>query len=326
MSLNASSVILLCFLIGVFLSSEVLGQDRKIKAGDILEIVVYGEKELTKSVLVEPNGTVDYPFIDGLPVDGMNLEKFETILTGQLARHVTKSPVVSIRFTESYPIRVTILGQVAKPGVYLVPTSATMQGAIGAAGGPISGAQLAQVKLIRSRVRDDNDRFESTNGRAANGDTTIGQTLEGLTVNMESFYLHGDPSYLPQIKEGDTIVVPGFPTANAVKVLGSVRQPGSYEVPFRTGILDVIFMAGGPTEEANMNNIKLVSVRVNEVKKVKINIKKLSNSKNLEDLPYIEPGDVVYIPKAALTWKKFLSFMRDITVFATLYVVIRQNK
>jgi protein involved in polysaccharide export with SLBB domain len=175
-----------------FLTAILHGQERKIKPGDAIEIMVYERPDLSQAVVVGPDGTVDFPFMQGVPVEGMTLQRFQELIVAQLSRYMDRSPLATVRFTETYPVKVTVLGQVVRPGAYSVPNTSTLQGAIGQAGGFIPGAQLAQIKLIRSEGKNGNDHKDNH------------------VVNMEKFYLEGDPSTLPILKE-DLIVVPGNP-------------------------------------------------------------------------------------------------------------------
>lgn len=293
-------ILLVCILIPI----AIYGQERIIKPGDAIEIIVSENESLTQAVLVSPEGMVDYPGLQGLPIDGITLQRFHEILITQLSRYMANTPLILVRFSESYPIKVTVLGQVARPGLYSVANTATLQGAIGAAGGFIPGAQLSKIKLLRSDGENQNQQV----------------------VNMEKFYLDGDPSSLPRLENEDIIVVPGNPLATNVKVLGSVENPGSYEVFFQTTILDVIFLAGGPTDDANLNNIKIISLTGQEAREVKINIKKLLKTKDFRSIPIVVPGDVVYVSKKVVDWRKIMNLIRDVTTFAMLYYVIVQSQ
>lgn len=281
-------------------SANVFAQDRRIKPGDVIEIIVADNAALSQSVIVRPNGTVEYPTLQDLPVDGITLNRFQELLITQLSRFLETSPLVLVRFGDSYPIRVTVLGQVVMPGLYTIANTATLQGAIGAAGGLTPGAQLSKIKLIRD----------------------AGESKENIIINMENFFRNGDPSSLPLLKEGDTIVVPGNPFATNVKVLGSVENPGSYEVLFQTTILDVIFMAGGPTGDANLKKVKIISLTGQDTRDVKIDIDELMKAATFKNIPIVVPGDVVYIPKKKLNWSSVMGFIRDLTAFATLYYII----
>jgi protein involved in polysaccharide export with SLBB domain len=211
------------------------------------------------------------------------------------------TPLIYVRFGASYPIQVTVLGQIARPGQYPIANTSTIQGAIGAAGGLIPGAQLSKVRLIRME-----------------GEEKIQQT-----VDLEKFYLTGDPTLLPELKNGDTIVILGNPLATNVKVLGSVENPGNYDVFFQTTVLDVIYMAGGFTNDANLDKIRIISLSGEGTREVKFKIDELLKGVNPTKVPLVSPGDIVYVPPRWFTWSKTLAFIRDITTFVTLYYLIQ---
>lgn len=290
----------LACLIALIVPLSLASQQRLIKPGDAIEIIVPQNQELSGTVVVAPDGTVDFPAIQGLPVDGISLQRFQEILVAHLSRYTEITPLIMVRFSESYPIKVTVLGQVALPGLYPIANTATLQGAIGAAGGFIPGAQLSKIRLIR---------------------TENGEKTEKI-VNMEQFYLNGDPSALPMLEDNDTIVVPGNPLATNVKVLGAVENPGCYEVFFQTTLLDAIFLAGGPTVNAKMKKIKIVSLTSQDTREVQIDIEKLLESKNYQSIPIVLPGDVIYVPEKTVTWRKFMDLLTDLTIFASLYYII----
>ncbi len=279
------------------------GQDRRIKPGDIVDILVNGNEALTQSVVVNNDGTVDYPALYGLPVDGLTLNRFQEILVAQLSRYMPATPLIYVRFGASYPIQVTVLGQIARPGQYPIANTSTIQGAIGAAGGLIPGAQLSKIRLIRM----------------------VGEEKIQQTVDLEKFSVTGDPALLPELRDGDTIVILGNPLATNVKVLGSVENPGNYDVFFQTTVLDVIYMAGGFTNDANLNKIKIISSTGEGTREVKINIDELLKGVNPTKVPLVSPGDIVYIPQRWFTWSKTLAFIRDITTFVTLYYLIQMS-
>lgn len=296
------------YLILILIPALLFSQERLIKPGDAIEITIPTQgaqgSDLSRTVVVAADGTVDFPGLQGLPVDSITLQRFKEILISQLSRYMASTPLVMVRFSESYPIKVTVLGQVALPGLYPIANTATLQGAIGAAGGFIPGAQLLKIRLLRTVNGEKSEQF----------------------INMEQFYLNGDPSVLPPLKDEDTIVVPGNPLATNVKILGGVKNPGSYEVFFQTTLLDVIFLAGGPTEDANLKKIKIVSLTGQNAREVPINIKSFLKSKNFKSIPIVVPGDVVYVPEKKVSWGKFLNLLRDLTLFVTLYYLISVSR
>jgi len=280
--------------------NTLLAQHRLITIGDAIEIVVYGEDGLNKTVVVGKDGTVEYPGLEDIPVDGLDLQRFREIIVAQLTRYMDHAPFVTARFSDTYPIKVTVLGHVGRPGPVILRNTATIQNALFEAGGLTQGAVISQIKI----VRDD------------------GQRRKAIAVNMEKFYLEGDFSYLPALHDGDRVVVPGNPATRTVKVLGAVVRPGSYDVSLGMSLLDVIFMAGGPTNDANLKKIKLVSMAQHNVRNVGVDMNSLADAGHVGKVPLAVPGDVILVPSHPVTWGKFLGFFRDMTILATLAVIV----
>ena len=87
-------------------------------------------------------------------------------------------------------IKVNIWGFVAKPGQYLVPSDTELISLISFAGGPIDGAKLSNIKIIRST--SDEGREEKV-----------------VSINVEKFINNGDESIIPHLKPRDTINING---------------------------------------------------------------------------------------------------------------------
>ena len=87
-------------------------------------------------------------------------------------------------------IKVNIWGFVAKPGQFLVPSDTDLISLISFAGGPIDGAKLNSIKLIRSASNKDKKQ-------------------KVISINVKKFIDKGDGSIIPQLKPGDTIIISG---------------------------------------------------------------------------------------------------------------------
>ena len=87
-------------------------------------------------------------------------------------------------------IKVNIWGFVAKPGQYLVPSDTDLISLISFAGGPVEGAKLGSIKLIRSELNK-------------------GKRQKVLSINVKKFMNNGDNSVIPHLKPGDTIIING---------------------------------------------------------------------------------------------------------------------
>jgi protein involved in polysaccharide export with SLBB domain len=297
----AAAIFGAALLASVAFTGTAFGQHDRIRKNDILEINVYNHPELCKAVIVQSDGSVEYPLVSGIPVDGLTIPEFREILNTQLTKYIGEPPILSIRFSSSISILVTVLGQVTVPGEYLIPQSATIQGAVSRAGGPTPRAQLDRVKLIHKRDAE--------------------RTPE--TVNLLRFFIEGDPSLLPPIEEGDVIVVPGVPGSHDVKVLGEVRAPGSYTVHLGASLLDVLFMAGGPTPEAALSRVRWTSPLDSTSRSVDIDLNRILKSNSHQVIPEVRPGDILYVPRRhAGIWRTAFNLVRDLSTIASPVAMI----
>jgi len=292
-------------ILAVVLFSNVYAQAPRIKAGNVLEIIVYGHEDLTRTVTVQADGTINFPLLEGVPIDGLTLKELREILQVQIGKYIERKPIITVMLLDTYFINVTVVGQVKQPGAKRIPQNATILGAIGEAGGIIPWAKLTEVKILR--------------GKEA--------TKENHTIDLQEFYMTTDFSILPPLEDGDIIIVPGHPGATAVKVVGQVRLPGNYEIFSNTeSVLDGILKAGGFTEDADMTRIRLIPGSKSSAHEFEINLNEKLKYNQYEEIPVMSPGDVIYVPKKRKFWKAFVNIMRDITSFATLYIIFRYGR
>ncbi|MBN1894417.1 SLBB domain-containing protein, partial [bacterium] len=183
-------------------------------------------------------------------------------------------------------------------GQYMVSKQATLQGAISRAGGFTPRAEIDKIQILRKQE----------------------STVRRDTVNLAEFFLGGDLAYLPELENGDVILVPGMPGSYDVKVLGAVRLPGGYPVQLKTNLLDVLFLAGGPLENANLHHIRLYSAARSMAAEYSVDADDLFKGKNAKTIPDVLPGDVVYVPEKG---RSFFSIFRDVaTVFMTVAMIL----
>ena len=103
-------------------------------------------------------------------------------------------------------IKVNIWGFVAKPGQYLVPSDTDLISLISFAGGPVDGAKLSKIKIIRAALQKSKK-----------------QNI--IIVNVKKFTKKGDASIIPRIQPGDTIIIDGskwFHFSKYLEVVGRI--------------------------------------------------------------------------------------------------------
>jgi len=125
--------------------------DYRISSADLIAVTVYQDLEMNRKVRVNANGTVSMPLIGAVKVGGMTLIEAQTIIEAKLAQYLV-SPQVSL-FIEEYGNKtVFVMGEVAKPGSYPIPTESrmTVLEAISTAGGFTPIAAQDRTRVLRN--------------------------------------------------------------------------------------------------------------------------------------------------------------------------------
>jgi protein involved in polysaccharide export with SLBB domain len=118
--------------------------------GDVFTMEIVGEKDLPREYQVASDGSVDLPYVHTVPVAGLEPQEVARLVRRLLMeKQVLSDPSVIVQVKEYNSRRVTILGQVAKPGTFPYTTGLTLIQAISQAGGLSGIANLDRVNLTR---------------------------------------------------------------------------------------------------------------------------------------------------------------------------------
>ncbi len=120
----------------------------KIECGDLLEIIILGEEELSRTLMVMHNGTVSFPLIGEAKVAGLTTEQAAELLVERLKKYFTQ-PVVSIIFKSPTLPYVSVFGEVLRQGAVEYQRGLRVTDYIALAGGPTTKANLSKVKIVR---------------------------------------------------------------------------------------------------------------------------------------------------------------------------------
>jgi polysaccharide export outer membrane protein len=163
----------------------------RINAGDELEILVWGDERLQRTVLVLPDGTFAFPLVGQVNAAGHLPSEIERVITAGLQPQY-KGPVpqvtVSVKRASGYQF--SVVGKVHNPGTFTPGRYVNALEALAIAGGPAEFANTGGAKIIRK----------------------AGNRLFVLPLRLQDA-LRGDLSRLgsneiPRIESGDTLVVP----------------------------------------------------------------------------------------------------------------------
>jgi hypothetical protein len=103
-----------------------------------------------------------------------------------------------------------------------------------------------------------------------------------------------------------------------VNLWGEVQKPGVLEVPDRTDLLSALSMAGGTKDGAKLSKVKVIRGFNGEKRSWEVNLKKAMKNGNLEQVPVLQPGDTVVVPKSGFNvFSKFLTVAYNVAVIVT---------
>jgi polysaccharide export outer membrane protein len=118
--------------------------------GDLFTLEVVGEKDLPKDFQVASDGTVDFPYVHRMEVQGLEPQELARTVRARLIElRILTDPSVIVSVKEYNSKRVTVLGEVKKPGSFALRPGMTLVQAISDAGGLSAIANGDRVNLTR---------------------------------------------------------------------------------------------------------------------------------------------------------------------------------
>src|SRR5687767_13407608 len=115
---------------------------------DVLEITVWGNKDLTRTTPIRPDGLISMPIIGDVQAAGLTADALAKRIAERL-KAVAMNPTVSVAVTELNSYSVYVLGEVAKPGKYQFKSYVTVLQAISTAGGFTDYARKNKLQVLR---------------------------------------------------------------------------------------------------------------------------------------------------------------------------------
>jgi polysaccharide export outer membrane protein len=172
-------------------AATVAGTPYRINPGDQLEILVWGDERLQRSVLVLPDGTFAFPLVGQVNAAGRLPGEIERVITtGLQPQYKGPVPQVTVSVQKASGYQFSVVGKVRNPGTFTPGRYVNALEALAIAGGPSEFANTGGARVIR---------------KAGNGlfvvPVRIQDALRGDTSRLSS-------NDIPRIESGDTLVVP----------------------------------------------------------------------------------------------------------------------
>jgi len=122
-----------------------------VNAGDTLEISVWKEPELQRSVLVRPDGAFSFPLAGEAHAEGRTVAEIRRKLTALLESYIPDL-VVTVTLSQIGGNKIYVIGQVRSPGQFIVNPRVDVMQALSIAGGATAFAQLNDIKILRRKA------------------------------------------------------------------------------------------------------------------------------------------------------------------------------
>ncbi|HEY6910624.1 MAG TPA: polysaccharide biosynthesis/export family protein [Myxococcales bacterium] len=116
--------------------------------GDLVNVRVFNQDSISGRTRIRPDGRVTVPFVNDVPAAGHTTHELAKSLQ-TLLRDYINQPVVTVSLEETGPTRVSVLGEVGRPGVYQLERGQGLLRAIAAAGGLTQFAHKDGIYLLR---------------------------------------------------------------------------------------------------------------------------------------------------------------------------------
>jgi polysaccharide export outer membrane protein len=128
-------------------AGERSGGEYTFGAGDILEISVFGEPEISKTVFIRIDGKISLPLIGDVQAADTNAAILAATISGKLVKFVA-DPNVTVILSASKSKVYYILGQIKMPGEYLITQPISVLQAIAKAGGLLEWAKKSKIMIV----------------------------------------------------------------------------------------------------------------------------------------------------------------------------------
>ena len=173
------------------LAATPAGPAYRINPGDEIEVMVWGDERLQRTVRVLPDGSFAFPLVGQVLASGQlpsDLERYITAALRQQYRGEVPQVTVSVKNPSGYQF--SVVGKVRSPGTFTPGRYVNALEAISIAGGPTEFAQIGGISILRKNGQ----QMQTLHPR-------LGAALKGNLPRLPQ-------DDIPSIQSGDTLVVP----------------------------------------------------------------------------------------------------------------------
>ncbi len=267
------------------------GGDYIIGEGDTLTISVWGNRDLSLSVKVRPDGKITLPAAGDIEAASLTPTQLRDAIAEKL-RGMMKSPVVTVIVSEITNNKVYIFGGGVAPGVYSLTQRTTLLQLL---------CQIGQQPQAQEGVAAPS--IMAASGGARNADLKNAYLLrrgQKIKTDFYSLFINGKVSDDILIEPNDAIFIPALGVEKNVYVIGAVTTPRF--IIYRDGltVMEAILEAGGFTRFASENSTVIFRKEGNKNLTIAAKLNRLIKDGDLSQNLILKPGDYVIVKESLL--------------------------
>ncbi len=255
--------------------------DYTVGGNDVLSIVVYEEKDLSKeSIRVSGKGYLSFPLIGRLKVAGLTTSAIENLIAEKLAaQQYLLNAHVDVQVIEYNSKHFFVLGEVGTPGSHPIQARERIMDALTKVGGVEEEKASNRLMLIRTLNHDTSEESKLV-----------------IDINLVDLLKKGDQNSNIQLEDRDVLY---FLPVEQFYIIGQVRGPGSYDMPEdELTLVEAIGMAGGFTRIASRNSTRIIRLEDGVEKVIEVKVDEITDAgKKIQDV-VIKPEDIIVVPES----------------------------
>lgn len=241
-----------------------------LSPGDLVDYSVFGVPEMSQRARLNSDGVVYLPLLDKVQLAGLTTEQAQKRLEEMLVSGgFLRNPHVTVVVAE-YANGISLLGEIARPGVYPVSGGRRLFDVLAAAGGLTANAG----NIVNITHKDQPDKTES------------------VTISKDpAKSMGGNIVVMP----GDTVVVAKAPV---IYVVGNVVQPSGFMLDGTESftVLKAIAMAHGTAQGAKLDGTKVIRKKDKGFVEIPVPLSKIMSAK-ANDIE-LKADDIVFVPSS----------------------------
>ena len=285
-----------------------------VGSGDVLNLLVFGHPEFSSLLNILNDGNVQIPFYGNTYLDGLTLSQAEKKIHKLISKNII-SPVISINLVQRRPVRVSVVGEIVRPGLYTMGSSS------------VPTTQYSQRLLLEKNIIPKiTDVIKQAGGLTVSSDPSnvlIKRVLPGkeknykiAKINLYDLIFNGDQDQNLTLFDGDVVIINKnedsitsygnlgnstlAPDEIAIYVVGEVRKPGKIVMRANSFFNEALIEAGGLLSKTSSKNVSLLrkSNGTFNSKKISVDFYKPLSEKNN---PMLQNEDTIIVGKTFIS-------------------------